>query len=241
VNEPVTFIPLRMSRPFAHGAWAGDSGADVVYDNSNSSVAADSTTVVTTLLVGSGANRILISAFGIADAEAGTATVTSSVSDLDGALDFLTGSNNAILAGGGADWGRGIFYKLNPSTGTHTVTTTFSEAVHDGHQGLLSYANVHQTTPFGTPVLLDRTGFTTTDQAISTNSGDMVLAHLLALSLDLADQAVTAGTERAETFGGNWGSANIVGTIPGTGGTNTVSFSHRDNAVISCGVAIRKA
>lgn len=193
----------------------------------------------TTITVGSGASRALFSCV----TWSGTGSISGVSSNVNGAFSLVTGSLNTQTSGGrtqGIVW----YVLLNPTSGGHTITASVTGSVNTMEQAVTECTAVHQTTPYGTPVIADSvaasfnhiiTGTVVGDLAISgCNNGD---------TATLAQTAITVGDQRWEVLEtAFWGTTSIGGTRDGAAGSTTITYNPlRTEGSALSGFAIKDA
>jgi len=94
--------------------------------------------------------------------------ISSVSSDVDGAFTLLQAFD------GGDGTSVEIWYLKNPTAGAHTITVTADATNRRAGGGAVTYGNVDQTTPFGTPATASGTS-TTPSVTVSSASGEIVL------------------------------------------------------------------
>ncbi len=131
-----------------------------------------SKTRVSSIVISGGANRILVVSVAMRRVASDDEEVGDIVSDLDGDFVKLTAHEDTGSGHARAE----LWYLLNPSEGTHTITATLlsnktARFIIASH----CYQDVDQTTPFGTAVTADAedTGPATVD--VTSDATDLVI------------------------------------------------------------------
>jgi hypothetical protein len=226
-------LRLKFEAVAAAGDVELDTDADGVIDFSGD------TTIATNITVGAGNNRAL---FGFPTWQ-GAATVTSGSSSVDGAFALVTGSGATVAGGGGGNMNAAWYILLAPTVGAHVVTFTLSAGADDKSLGLVSYRNVNQTTPYGTPV-------TKTDLDTSPNShvitgsavGDRVLSGATEATDNTATFAPDSGTQLQEIGDTNfWPHLTSIVDKAGEASSTTIVYTTDTNAGVLSGFAVKKA
>lgn len=135
-------------------------------------VSGSSTSRTTTIVIPSGTDKILIVAIAIVGSSTGGDSVSSVVSDIDGALTKLDHAEDTT----GSQARVEIWYKKAPSTGTHVVTATYALTTRSIVMSTC-WENVHQTSTFGT-VAKANTGADAASPAtvnVSSAAGEVVI------------------------------------------------------------------
>ena len=139
-------------------------------------VAAAGSTVSTlqpTITVAAGSDRIL---FAAVCHRTSTNTISSVSSNVNGVFTLVDWRNNDTVAGA-------IYRLLNPSTGAHTVTVTFSQA-QNGAAGLVAYNGVSQSAP--TSAVSGSTGTGNPSTTVAGAADQFAIDHLC-VSVDNAE------------------------------------------------------
>lgn len=174
-------------------------------------------------------NLILVVMIGTADATDANRNITA-VSYAGTALtEAVTAQNNAD------DFGAGIWYLVNPTTGSNTVRATSSASISRWGVGSISLTGVIQTNPLdatSTSVTTDNIHTTSTVNTVSQNNWvvDVVAGDAVSRSVDsgqtLRWEHSTAGfrTAGGSTEGPN-SSGNVSAGWSGSGSTNDWAHS----------------
>lgn len=193
-------------------------------DNTNSSTGANAPSTgatMATLVIGSGTDRIV---FGCISWSLGGGV--SNVMFSGNAMTLVT-----TFSGGTGSTGRavGIWYFLNPASGSGTLTADLTGSGQLFVSGLISFSAVSQTAPVGTFGTDGGTSRNSLSATTTSTSSDIVLAVMTARD----SAAVTIGGSQT----GKWATfANVniagVGTIQtgGTGVNSTFSWTTADNS-----------
>jgi hypothetical protein len=166
---------MMANNPAAAGG--GGGGSNATYDTSAiSACGVGIATRVINITVASQSNRCLIVAAGAGDNVIADRTVDSVSSDVSGAFT-LVGSASAD----DANFCRMEMWRLiAPATGAHVITVTYSGgATGAAVAGAISLYGVDQSTPIGTPTVVNGTvASTTPNGAVTLGSDDMLVAGL---------------------------------------------------------------
>lgn len=196
------FVPklkaqLNVSSPFFTAgvlkpAAGGGGGSNVTYDTSAASACGVGVATRTiNITVGNNTNRVLIVMAGAGDSVLADRTVDSVSSDVDGAFTHVTSSD----ADDGAYCRMEGWRLIAPTVGAHVITITYSGgATQAAVAGAISLYGVDQTTPIGTPTVVNGTvSSTTPNGAVTLGSDDMAVGGLMTDSTTLS---WTTGTSR---------------------------------------------
>jgi len=179
-------------------AAAGGGGSNVTYDTSaKAGCGVGIATRVITITVANNPNRLLLVGAGAGDATIGDRTVDSVSSNLDGAFTAVSSG-----AADDANYTRSDFWRLiAPSVGTHTITVTYSGGATDaGEAAAISLYGVDQSTPIGTPTVVNGTVASTTPNGAVTLGGDDMAVGVLFTDANTT-LSWTTGTSRQVTTG----------------------------------------
>lgn len=138
-----------------------------------------------TITVAAGSDRILFA--GISHRTT-TNTISSVVSNLDGALSLVNWTNNSFL-------GCAVYRIAAPSTGAQTVTVTFSEA-QNAVAGLVAYNGVDQSAP--TSAVSTATGSGNPSLSVAGAADQLAVDHLC-VSVDNAE-TVTVTSPQTQRY-----------------------------------------
>jgi hypothetical protein len=132
-----------------------------------------------------------------------------------------------------------LFYLLSPTAGTGNVVVTMGGADPDVFASITNYQGVHQTTPFGTPVLGSSTSTNTPSVSVSYAAGNVALGIVAS---DANSSITETGTLIAEAQGLNGDTCFGAQYFTG-GGTQSVSWSAStpDNGWAVTGVELKAA
>lgn len=138
MNEDGSYVPLRMSRPFAPGAAAG--GGAVEFDNTAQALSTDSATCSTNY-ASSGSNRALFVGVGVrGDGGASVTGVTCNGVAMTELWQLATSGDRCCG-----------FAILNPPTSSVAIVATHGDVASNIGLTIISMTGVNQTTGWGTP------------------------------------------------------------------------------------------
>jgi hypothetical protein len=201
------------------------TAAQLAVDNTASmnSGAANANPFTWSHTVGTGNNRILV----VSTANPGTSVAVSSVTYGGTALTRL--SQN-LSAGASTE----IWYLLNPPSGTATVSVSLASSAKFAG-GSVSYRNVHQTTPFGTPVAATGSGGAISLLVSNTRPVDWIIDSV---AIQTSNTLTPTSPQTQRWHNGSTGSGPSTGkvtsagsTLPGTAcGDVSLSWTAANNA-----------
>jgi hypothetical protein len=192
----------------------------------------------TSITAGSGSNRALFACA----AWSGTGSVSGVSSSVDGAFTLVTGSLNTIV--GGRTQGVVWYVLKNPTTGAHTITSSNTGTVNTKQVSVTEVTGVDQTTPYGTPVLVDSTAASLDHVITGTVVGDLAISGCNnGDTANLGQTAITVGDQRWEVLEtAFWGTTSLGGTRDGAAGSTTITYNPlRTEGTALSGFAIKAA
>lgn len=204
----------------------------------------NNTTATMAITVGTISNGILVVFVSWIDAQAGTASVSSVSSNVDGALTAVASSTATVLATDGADWGLAAYYLLSPTAGAHTITLTMSENTNNKFIGGSSYSGVNQSAPLGTAITTTgTTGNPVSLANIESVADDFVLGGILTYADAGNDPTASVGTRRwVQNETAVEGSAAAHLDVTATGTATTVTWGRQSAiAYLLNGFALKQA
>lgn len=212
---------------FRTAAGTGGITQDATSKSNNSSLV---TTLTWNHTVANQNNRILIVGL-VAD----NTTIWSSVKwDQAGTNQSLTRLGSQATCGGGSPTFSyrchvDLWYVLNPTTGTHTITAT-SNVAQNSSGGAVSYYNVDQTTPFGTSNSAVGTAAGTQSASASVNTAN---PNQVVVGIIGANNTTTNGSG-AQLWNDTFAFIGMGASKQGTGGSVSLDWnvSNGDWAVI---------
>lgn len=190
-----------------------------VVDTDNATNAAD---VLTTITIGSGANRCLV----VGVAHRGALTAVTATSDVDGA--FTTADTVSSQAD---NFGRAstVLYLLNPTAGDHTVTIDGTGGVVKGVYTQIELTGVDQVSPIASTDSDAATTGTTSSSTPATANDDDLIVDCLSIRQTTAPTIGADQTSRSsviiDTAINLWGATS---TQPGSVSGDVMSWTHDD-------------
>lgn len=214
------------------------SGSTVAVDTIATSVSGldAASIVITTAVVGSGANRLLMVFCGSGDSDAAQREVVSVVSATDGAFTNLASSDSDDSNYVHSE----IWYKVAPTTATHVITVTFAASLTRVQiANAISYTGVNQSTTFGTPVVVNGTTASTTPNTSSMTVG----TGEMAVGIITTDAEVIAVTSGSGTQA--WEKEGVDGDVSSGGAyrstTGAIGWDQLNNKYAISAVVIKAA
>lgn len=207
---------MRTQGSSGSGGGGGGGSQTVTYDTSaKSTFTAASATASISITVGANANKVLYVFAGVGDGTLANRTVDSVSSSVNGAFTAVSSG----LADDGNFMHLESWKLVNPTAGAHTITVTYvpSGTAEQVLAFAISLYNVDQTTPNGTPTVVNGSVASTAPTAAVT-----LAANEMAIGAIATDSgpvlSVTTGTERQVT-------QNVAGDTAYSLASNTGSGS----------------